>query len=541
MKDIQNYQQMYRDGRLSRREFLSAMGALGISAAAAGTLLGSASALAASPTRGGSVIFASNLHGPDDTLDPILGTSTIDYTRANTMYNGLIQVWDDMSLHPELAEEWDVNDDATQYTFKIRKGVEFHGGGELTAKDVVFSMNRHIASGSPSSIKSFFSGVIEWRALDKYTVKLNLRSPDADMPVKLTQPQAKIVKANTMNWWEGGTGPYTLDSFQAGVKSTHSRNNNYWRDTGQWLDGLEITAITDPNARLNALLAGSVDMITAISAKTVDRIEESGNSVLSIPSGLYGGICCLKNTAPGSDDDFVQGMRYIQDRERIVRKFLKGQGTVGNDHPIGVAYGGDHCSELPQLPFDPDKAKFHLNKSGINEAELFVAPVLGFIEDAMLLMQANLKKIGFNLKLKKVPTDGYWGAVWMKEPMNVVTWNMRPTANSMMAIQFGPNGNWNDTFWNNDRMGVLLKDSLAETDPAKRHEMHCEMQKLVSTKSGIVIPAHTNILDAHNPKIHGFSNCPLGQFGGIMVTLFELFCCWFKADFSKFCDEYLTV
>ena len=65
MKDIQNYQQMYRDGRLSRREFLSAMGALGISAAAAGTLLTSASALASSPTRGGSVIFASNLRSEE--------------------------------------------------------------------------------------------------------------------------------------------------------------------------------------------------------------------------------------------------------------------------------------------------------------------------------------------------------------------------------------------------------------------------------------------------------------------------------------------
>ncbi|HIA42092.1 MAG TPA: hypothetical protein EYN87_08400 [Gammaproteobacteria bacterium] len=60
----------------------------------------------------------------------------------------------------------------------------------------------------------------------------------------------------------------------------------------------------------------------------------------------------------------------------------------------------------------------------------------------------------------------------------------------------------------------LLKDSLAETDAAKRHEMHCEMQKLVSTQSGIIIPYHTNILDANNPKIKGFSNVPLGQFGG---------------------------
>ena len=512
MKEVKTFQQMHRDGLINRREFLAAMGALGVTAATAGSLLTSASALASTPTRGGSVVFASNLHGPDDTLDPLLGTSTIDYVRANTSRNGLIQIWTDMSLHGELAEEWSVNANATEYVFKIRQGVEFHDGSALTADDVVWSMNRHIAEGSPSSIGSFFTNVTEWKAVDKHTVKLTLSSPDSDMPYKLTQPQAKIVRTDNPLV---GSGPYLIDEFQAGVKSTHSRNPNYWRDTGQHLDSIEITAITDPNARLNALLAGSVDMITAINPQSIEKIESTdGYDVLSVPAGLYGGICCLKNTAPGDNDDLVEGLRFIQDRERIVRKFLKGQGTVGNDHPINVSYGADHCHELPQRPYDPDKAKWHLNKSGYTTAELWVAPVIGFIEDACLLMQANLKKIGFDLKLKKVPTDGYWGAVWMKEPLNVVAWNMRPTANAMMGIQFGPGGNWNDTFWNSDRMGELLKDSLAETDPVKRHEMHCEMQKLVSTQSGIIIPAHTNVLDAHNSKVQGFSNVPLGQFGG---------------------------
>ena len=515
MKEVKTFQQMYRDGHVNRREFLAAMGALGITATTAGSLLTSASAMAASPTRGGSIIWAASVHGPDDTLDPILGTSTMDYTRANTMYNGLIQVWDDMSLNPELAEEWSPNSNATEWTFKIRKGVAFHGGGELTAKDVVFSMNRHIADGSPSSIKSYFSAVTEWKAVDKYTVKLMLSSPDSDIPYKLTVPQAKIVKANTMNWWEGGTGPYLLDSFQAGVKSVHSRNNNYWRDTGQWLDGIELTAITDPPARVNALMAGSVDMVVAPPANMLKKIESTGrHSVLSNPAGLYGGICCLKNTEPGSNDDFVQGLRYIMNREKMVRKVLKGHGTVGNDHPINASYGADHCHELPQLPFDPEKAKWHFNKSGYSEAELFVAPVANGIEDAMLIVQADCEKIGFNLNLKRVPADGYWGAVWMKEPLNVVSWLQRPTANMMMAIQFGPHGNWNDTYWHSDRMGELLKDSLAETDPGKRHEMHCEMQKLVSTESGIVIPYHTNVIDGHDSKIKGFSNCPLGNFGG---------------------------
>ena len=105
MKEVTTFQQMYRDGRMSRREFLRSMGALGLSATAAGSLLAASSALAATPVRGGSVIMSSNLHGPDDTLDPIVCTSTIDYTRQCTSYNGLIQIWDNMSLHPELAEE----------------------------------------------------------------------------------------------------------------------------------------------------------------------------------------------------------------------------------------------------------------------------------------------------------------------------------------------------------------------------------------------------------------------------------------------------
>ena len=161
MKEIKTFQQMYRDGHVNRREFLAAMGALGVTAATAGTFLTSSSALAATPTRGGSVIFAANLHGPDDTLDPLLGTSTIDYTRANAGCNGLIQIWNDMSLNPELAEEWSVNSNATEYMFKIRKGVTFHDGHPLEAADVVWSMNRHIEDGSPSSIGSFFTLVEE--------------------------------------------------------------------------------------------------------------------------------------------------------------------------------------------------------------------------------------------------------------------------------------------------------------------------------------------------------------------------------------------
>jgi peptide/nickel transport system substrate-binding protein len=468
--------------------------------------------MAMTPKKGGSLRMSSNLHGPDDQLDPIVFTSTIDYTRGRATYNSLTQIGEGLVPNPDLAESFEPNSDATEWTFKIRKGVTWHDGKKLTADDVIYSMKRHQGEDSKSVIKSVLASIKEWKKTGPMEVKAIMHTPNADLPTLVGLFQAKIVQEGT----DGGgigTGPFVLDSFQPGVKSVHSRNENYWRE-GANLDAVEITAITDPVARVNALLAGDMQMVTQIDPKAFRQVESAdGVTLLSTPAALQLGICCLKNTMPGQNDDFVKGLQYVQDRKRVVKRILKGKGSVGNDTPISAAHGADFCSELPQREFDPDKAKFHFKKSGISSAELFVAPVTSGVEDMCLLAQANCAKIGFDLKLKKVPTDGYWGAVWMKEPLNVVTWNMRPTANSQMAIQFGPGAAWNDTYWNNPRMGELLSLSLAETDPAKRHTLYCEMQTLIHEGSGMVIPAFSNINDGIANNVKGVPNIPLGQLG----------------------------
>ena len=501
-------------GGFSRREVLKLSMATGVSLVAAEHLLTDGKAVnAATPKKGGSLRMASNLHGPNDQLDPTLFTSTIDYTRGRATYNSLIQHSNDLTPQPELAESFEPNGNATEWTFKIRKGVTFHDGKKLTADDIVYTMKRHQGEDSKSVIKSVLASVKEWKKTGSMEVKAILESPNADLPTLLGLFQTKIVQDGSTG--DGiGTGPYVMDSFEPGVKSVHSRNKNYWRE-GANLDAIEITAITDPVARVNALISGDMQMVTQIEPNAFRQVESAdGVTLLSTPAALQLGICILKNTAPGNNDDFVKGMQYIQDRKRIVKRVLKGKGSIGNDTPISSAHGKDFCSELPQRAFDPDKAKFHFKKAGISSAELFVAPVTGGIEDVALTAQANCAKIGFDLQLKKVPTDGYWGAVWMKEPLNVVTWNMRPTANSQLAIQFGPGAAWNDTFWNNERMGKLLSMSLAETDPAKRHEMYCEMQTLVHNGSGMVIPAFSNINDGIANNVMGMPTVPLGQLGG---------------------------
>ncbi len=500
----------------SRRQVLKLMMATGVTFATAGHLLTEGGKLmAATPKKGGRIVYASDLHGPSDTLDPGLNTSNIDYTRGRCTYNSLCQINDDLSTRPELAEEYSANSDNTEWTFKLRKGVVFHDGSPFTADDVIYTMSRHYGEKSTSTAKTLVADVKEWKKVDSHTIKAIMEGPNADLPVILGTPQFKIIKNGTTEFQSAnGTGPFVVKEFKPGVRTIHARNENYWRD-GPNVDEIEITAITDKVARTSALLSGDIDLMQALDPKAIKQVESTpGVGIWSVPSGAYIGICCMTHTSPGNNRDFVLAMKHLQRRKKIVKSVLKGQGTIGNDHPINVAYGADHCSELAVYEHDLDKAKFHLQKSGITAAELNVAEVAPGTTDICLLAQREAQKIGLDLKIKKVPNDGYWGAVWMKTPLNVVTWNMRPTANVMLNIAFAPDAPWNDTLWKDERMGKWLKEARAATDPKLRHELYCSMQTLINQECGMVIPAHRNYLDGVSDKVKGIGQMPLGSHGG---------------------------
>ncbi|MDM8543563.1 ABC transporter substrate-binding protein [Desulfococcaceae bacterium HSG9] len=499
---------------VTRREFMTWLMATGVTVASAGSIFTSAkTAMAETPKRGGKLRWAADLHGPTDTMDPMMATSSIDYTRHRAHYNSLVQLNEKVIPQPELAEEFSSNADATEYTFKIRKDVVFHDGSKLTADDVVWSMQRHLGKESKSVAKPLVAGVKEWKKVDSHTVKAILSSPNADLATILGVFQFKIVKKDTTDWQKPpGTGPFTLKEFKPGVRALHERNKNYWRE-GPNIDVFETTGITDSVARVNALLSGDVQLIINVDPKAIKQVESTkGVHISSIPSGKYMGICCMTNTAPGNNLDFVMALKLLQRRKRVVKSILKKQGTLGNDHPINIAYP-DHCDTLAQRQFDPDKAKFHLKKSGITQAEIQVAEVAPGITDTVLMMQREADKIGLKLDIKRVPNDGYWGAIWMKTPLNVTTWNSRPTANSMLSIAFAPDAPWNDTLWNNARLGELLTAVRVVKDPVKRKEMYCEMQTIVSNECGMIIPAHLNYVDGISDKVKGIPWVPLGDIG----------------------------
>ena len=514
--DQQRVLQMLHRGA-SRRDVMGWLMAAGATATASSTVFGGMSkAWAATPKKGGKLIMAADQHGPNDTLDPALYTSAADYFRGRMYYGSLTRLTSSLGYEPELAEEVLSNDDATEWTFKIRKGVEFHDGKTLTADDVIYTMNRHLGEDSISKASSLVSMVKEWKKINDYEVKAILNSANADLPIALGTFHFKIIQDGQEDFSTTiGTGPYKVKEFKPGVRAVGERFDNYWGEGG-YLDELEHYGIGDSTARLNAFLAGDIDAMVNLPPKAISQVEKTeGKEIWSLKAGAYVNITPRLDMADSNNVHLYKTMQALQDRQRLVKGVMKGQGSLGNDQPINAAYF-DHCPDIPQRELDPDEAKHHWKKSGIGNTPIPIvcAEVAPGAVEQCLFMQREGKKIGANFDVKKVTTDGYWGAVWLKEPICVAAWNMRPTANIMMTLAFKGDAAWNETRWKNDKFDQLLVDVRGETDADKRKQKYCDLQTMIHEENGMSIPMHRNYVDAAAEHVKGRTDVPLNNFGG---------------------------
>ena len=518
--EMKRMQAGFETGNLSRRDFMQGLLAMGLSVSSAGVLIaGSHDVVAATPKRGGRLRWAYNLHGPNDTLDPQLMNSPTDYLRVRAYYGSLVRFNDDLTVSPELAEEWTANKAVTEWTFKLRKGVTFHDGATLDADDVIYTLNRHTMEGSKSKAKPLVAMVTEWKKVDQYTFKAIMSSPNADLPSVLGTFHFKIIQKGadeTDGYFQkpNGSGPFKVKEFSPGVRSVGVRFDNYFMDGRPYLDELETFAITDTAARMNAVISGDIHIAGAADPKSFQQIKDAPNvDLFTVKASGYTDIVCMLDRAPGNNPDFVKGMKYLQNRERMIKLVMKESGAVANDHPIGPAYP-DHCKELEQTPFDLDKARFHIKKSGITEVEIEVGEVRPGITDICLMVQRDAAKVGLTFNVKRVPTDGYWGAIWMKKPLHTSGWNMRPTANIMMTLNCAGGAPWNESRYVSERFDSLLLQSRGELDPGKKAEMYCEMQKLIRDEAGVIIPVFLNYIDAVAKNVRGLTHVPLTYTGG---------------------------
>ncbi|MGF6767036.1 MULTISPECIES: ABC transporter substrate-binding protein [Paraburkholderia] len=503
----------------SRRDMMRVLAAGGMLATgASGLLAGATSAFAAdTPKKGGKIRAAYDSSSTADTLDPAKGSAGADYIRFFMFYSGLTQFDSSLTPQPALAESF-TSSDAKVWTIKLRKGVTFHDGKALAPADVVYSLMRHKNPATASKVKSVADQFDEVKASGPDEVQITLTVPNADLPAILATPQLVIVKDGTTDFSTAvGTGPYKLKTFKPGVTTVGTRNDSYWRPGKPYLDEVELIGIGDDAARVNALLSGDVHLISAVDPRATQRVASTpGYAIKETKSGLYTDLIMRRDNTITGNPDFVEGMKYLFDREQIRTAVFRGYAVIGNDQPIppGHRY---YFAGLPQRPYDPDKAKFHLQKAGA--VGLTLPPIYatsdanGSIEMAEM-MQLTAQKIGVNLAVNRVPADGYWSNHWMKHPLGFGSINPRPSADVLFTQFFKSDAPWNESGWKNPQFDQLLITARAETDDAKRKQMYADMQTIVSNQGGIGIPSFISLLDGYDKRLKGLGSIPTGGMMG---------------------------
>lgn len=477
--------------------------------AAAGVLAASGMPASAMGKRGGTLRVGLNGANTSDTWD---GRTHSDAFMINTahgcVFDCLTEVAADGTLKGELAESWEASADAITWTFNLRKGVTFHNGKAFGADDVIASLEMHTAEDSKSAAKPIVSAITEMKKMNDHQIQFTLAAGNADFPFLLSDYHILMFPAGMIEEaiQKGiGTGLYSVVSFDPGVRFVGKRVEDHYKgDAAGFFDSVEYIAINDSSARMNALMTGQVDAVNRVDFKTEPLMRANPNvEIFEVTGNQHFTFPMLTGQAPFDDLNVRKALKYGINRQEMVDKILLGHGAVGNDHPIGPA-NQYFASDLPQLEYDLDKAKFYMKEAGLDSINVELsasdAAFTGAV-DAAQLYQASAKGAGINIDVVQEPADGYWSNVWLKKPWCACYWSGRATEDWMFSTAYESGVPWNDSGWENARFQELLLTARAELDSNKRREMYGEMQMLMSTEGGTIVPMYANYVDAHSTKL----------------------------------------
>lgn len=491
---------------VTRRKVITTGAALGLSAALPSGLFTSNVFAANAPSKGGTLRVGMAGGSTTESLDPATFSDIFDQmTSMGFLRNPLVEIDHKGNAIPELAESWEAQPNAGRWIINLRKGVEFHNGKTMDADDVIYSINYHKDPKRASQVKTLVETIASIKKDGPNRIIMELTGPNADFPFILASQRLPIVPDGTTDFQDGmGTGGYTLEEYEPGVRVLAKRNPNYWKENRAHFDAIDISFMSDVTARTTALMTGQVDVINKPDRKTAHLLARSPKlQLVDVPGGLLYTFPMLCNTAPYDNIDARLALKYSVKRQQLLDTILHGYGSLGNDHPIAstVKYS---ATDIPQREYDPDKAAFHLKKAGLGDYEFNLHTsdaVFAGAVDAAQLWQQDAIKAGIKMKVVKEPNDGYWDNVWRKKPWCACYWFARATADWTFTQTYAADAPTNDMKWNNDRFNKILVEARAELDQTKRGEMYGEMQRIVHDEGGVVIPCIANMLDATSKKV----------------------------------------
>jgi ABC-type transport system substrate-binding protein len=359
------------------------------------------------PKRGGTLTLA--ITRDLELMNPLVRTRSTEQSIRDLMFDSLLGTDLEGNIRPNLAESWETSRDGRVYTFRLRRGVKFHNGQEMTAEDVKFSMDfsRNPKNAAYGLVKLELIDRVE--APDKYTVRVYFKEPSLPFLSSITDIQAfSVIPKGSLK--EGvdkptrfppGTGPFKFVEWKPTQQIVLERHEEYWGPK-PFLDRVILRPIRDNTVRFTALRAGDVDIVERTPYEWVKQVVDGkikGMSYVQAPHAGYRQLVFNVAAPPFNNKSLRLAVAHAIDRKEILQAAFLGFGDPADQlYPKGHTWYFDGVSAPAH---DLNRASALLKESGY-KGETIEIQVQQGEEPEPTALQAQLRRIGMNIQLKVV-------------------------------------------------------------------------------------------------------------------------------------------
>ena len=451
------------------------------------------------------------------TMDPaLMGLSEGSSLYSELTYDKGTVLWYDGALTPWVLESWTTNEDLSQYTFKVRKGITFHHGKELKAEDVKFTYDRALDPATASPLEPQLNFITNITVVDDYTVVMDLDGPNVFLPATLSIYQSMILPSDIdiglITSREFGSGPFILTEHNPAERTVMERNDNYWRAGVPYLDQVILFYMPEMTTRIEALKSGAIDVVLdTLTFSVLDDLDAHPNVI--VKEAATSGLRVLDfhtDREPFNNKDLRKAFQYAVDRDFVRQATLFGRGSNGNDHPVGQ---GDeyYWDDQPIISQDIPRAIAYLEAAGYPDGIDVVLTTTDVSQklDMALAFKESVAAAGIRIEINNTDPTPYWTEFWMNDccPFVASSWGPRP-ANQGLNVMFGPKASWNESYFANDRLDELLALADAEGDFDTRKEYYREAQEILIEEVPVLFLMHNPKIVAHRNNVRGIQVNP---------------------------------
>ncbi len=512
----------YRQGLLSRREFLQIAALLGFTTFSGYGLQLLAPGPALAATYGDKLRIAGLL--PRVRFPSELRPQATNQA-LRQVFEYLTYTDSNNHTHPFLLERWEVSEDLKIWSLHLRKNIFFNNGQALTADDVVFSIGQWLNENNHTPMKSIlgdYLGVTDIERVNAYQIKLYLQRPEIAVPEHLSHPSALIVNHRT---FEGdilaaphGTGPFRIDTFEENIRCLLKRRYDYWQPGLPYLNEIEFLDLgRNLTSRASALKNRSVDLIDLSdldSTRAYGTLKSQRTIQLTPVVTAKANVLRMRaDRSPWTDNRVRKALKLCQHREKIRHLAHLGQGILANDVHVSPAHQ-EYCQKAP-YKFDPRRAKLLLEEAGYPEGldvHLTIPEGRSDIQTHALVIQGDAARAGFRIHLQEVTAHEYHRnrtefdlaiTPWPHFTMGITALQL-----SMQTEVEGLPGPWNETRWQDEEFARLLSQAAATIDLRERKKVFCKLEEIQMSRGAIGIAYWQHSWIAANKRVQNIQPHP---------------------------------